>query len=202
MPPAERYRQVAALHATSIDQGFLSTLGEPFLALMYRALDEAEGSVLLTEEQGGRIVGFVSGAEGMGAIYRRMLRRPVRLGLTLLPSLVRPRRIARIIEILRYGGDAEASLPLPKAELLSIAVDPVVRGTGVAERLYRRLQAHFAGRGIPAFRITVGDSLAPAHRYYRKMGAMPVGRIEVHAGEGSVVYVQASGQETAKVDSM
>ena len=44
MPPAERYRQVAALHATSIDQGFLSTLGEPFLALMYRALTKPKAA--------------------------------------------------------------------------------------------------------------------------------------------------------------
>lgn len=192
MTPAERYRQVAVLHAANIDQGFLATLGVPFLALMYRALDEAEESVLLTEEQGGRVVGFVSGGEGMGAIYRRMLRYPVRLGLSLLPSLVRPKRLKRILEILRYGGGASTGQDLPHAELLSIAVDASVRGTGISERLYRRLQAHFSGRGVGAFRIVVGDSLAPAHRYYQKMGAKPVGRIEVHAGEGSVVYVQAA----------
>ena len=190
MTPAERYRQVAVLHAANIDQGFLATLGVPFLALMYRALDEAEESVLLTEEQGGRVVGFVSGGEGMGAIYRRMLRYPVRLGLSLLPSLMRPKRLKRILEILRYGVSATDGHDLPNAELLSIAVDASVRGTGVAERLYRRLQAHFSERGVGAFRIVVGDSLAPAHRYYRKMGAKPAGRIEVHAGEGSVVYLQ------------
>ena len=190
MTPAERYRQVAVLHAANIDQGFLATLGVPFLALMYRALDEAEGSVLLTEEQGGRVVGFVSGAAGMGPIYRRMLHRPLRLGVSLLPSMVRPARLKRILEILRYSGRADVSQPLPHAELLSVAVDRAVRGTGVAEKLYRRLQSHFAAHGINAFRITVGDSLAPAHRYYQKMGATPVGRIEVHAGEGSVVYVQ------------
>lgn len=192
MTPAERYRQVAVLHAANIDQGFLATLGVPFLALMYRALDEAEESVLLTEEQGGRVVGFVSGGEGMGAIYRRMLRYPVRLGLSLLPSLVRPKRLKRILEILRYGVNATDVHDLPNAELLSIAVDASVRGTGISERLYRRLQTHFSGRGVGAFRIVVGDSLAPAHRYYQKMGAKPVGRIEVHAGEGSVVYVQAA----------
>jgi len=193
MTPAERYRQVAVLHAANIDQGFLATLGVPFLALMYRALDEAEGSVLLTEEQDGRVVGFVSGGEGMGAIYRRMLRYPVRLGLSLLPSLARPKRpkrLKRILEILRYSGGASTGQDLPHAELLSIAVDASVRGTGVAERLYRQLQAHFSQRGVGAFRIVVGDSLAPAHRYYQKMGAKPTGRIEVHEGEGSVVYLQ------------
>ena len=47
------YRQVAALHAASIDQGFLATLGLPFLALMYRAIDEATDSVLMIEEKEG-----------------------------------------------------------------------------------------------------------------------------------------------------
>ena len=191
MDAAERYRQVAALHADNIDQGFLATLGIPFLSLMYRAIDEAPGSVLLTEEQHGRVVGFVSGGDGMGAIYRRMLRHPLRLVLALLPSLVRPSRLKRILEILRYGGGTSTTHDLPRAELLSIAVAPHARGSGVAERLYRRLEENFAGRGLSAFRITVGDSLAPAHRYYRRMGAVPAGRVEVHAGEGSVVYVQA-----------
>lgn len=190
MTPEERYRQVAVLHAANIDQGFLTTLGVPFLALMYRAMDEAQGSVLLTEEQGGRVVGFVSGGVGMGSIYRRMLRNPVALGLSLLPSLGRPKRLKRILEILRYSGGTESAAALPQAELLSIAVDRAVRGSGVAERLYRRLEDHFAKRRVGAFRITVGDSLAPAHRYYQRMGAKPVARVEVHAGEGSVVYVQ------------
>lgn len=186
----QRYREVAALHAANISQGFLATLGVPFLALMYRAIDEATDSVLLVEEQGERVAGFVSGGLGMGPIYRRMLRHPIQLGVSLLPSFLHPGRLKRIVEILRYGSGSGDASGMPHAELLSIAVDPVARGTGVAERLYRRLQAHFAERGVPAFRITVGDSLAPAHRYYQRMGAKAVGRIEVHAGEGSVVYIQ------------
>lgn len=190
MGPEQRYREVAALHAANINQGFLATLGVPFLALMYRAIDEATHSVLLVEEQGGRVIGFVSGGLGMGPIFRRMLRHPIRLGFSLLPSLLNPKRLKRIIEIVRYGSGSGGPSGMPHAELLSIAVDPFARGNGVAERLYGRLQAHFAERGVPAFRITVGDSLAPAHRYYQRMGAKPVGRVEVHAGEGSVVYVQ------------
>ena len=77
------YRQVAALHAANIDQGFLATLGVPFLALMYRAIDEAADSVLFVEESGGRVLGFISGGTGMGSIYRTMLRKPVALGLSL-----------------------------------------------------------------------------------------------------------------------
>lgn len=190
MDAQARYHQVAALHAGNINQGFLATLGIPFLSLMYRAIDEADDSVLLTEEQEGHVVGFVSGGMGMGQIYRRMLRRPFVLAWTLWPSLLRPARLKRIVDILRYGKQPGGDVLLPEAELLSIAVSPEVRGRGVAEQLYRRLEEGFRERGVPAFRITVGDALQPAHRFYLRMGAKPAARIEVHAGEGSVVYVQ------------
>lgn len=184
------YKQVATLHAANIDQGFLATLGVPFLSLMYQAIDEAPGSVLIVDEDAGRIRGFVSGGTGMGSIYRRMLGAPLRLALALLPSLVQPKRLKRIIEILRYSGGKPSVTNLPNAELLSIAVDSAWRGKGIAETLYKRLTAHFVHLGVPAYRITVGNGLAPAHRFYRRMGAKAVGSIEVHAGEGSVVYVQ------------
>lgn len=186
---AETYRQVAILHAHSINQGFLATLGVPFLALMYRAIDEAPDSVLLVERDGGRVAGMVSGGIGMGAVYRRMLRHPLLLARSLFPVMFKPRAIARILEILRYGRGGSADVMLPQAELLSIAITPDARGTGIAESLYRRLAADFAQRGIGEFKITVGDSLLPAHRFYSRMGALPVGKVEVHAGESSTIYV-------------
>ncbi len=190
MDKEERYRQVAALHAANIDQGFLATLGVPFLTLMYQAIDEADDSVLLVEERDGRVLGFIAGGEGMGAIYRRMLRSPLRLGWSLSPIVLRPRAIARILEILRYGRGHADDLALPDAELLSIAVAPESRGSGIAEALYRRLIADFERRGVKSFKITVGDALLPAHRFYIRMGAMPAGKMEVHAGKVSTIYTQ------------
>ena len=184
------------LHAANIDQGFLATLGVPFLSLMYQAIDEAPRSVLIVDEADGRVRGFVSGGSGMGPIYRRMLRHPFRLGRALLPSIVRLRRLKRIIEIVRYGGGAAWPAGLPDAELLSIAVDPGWRGKGIAESLYSRLVAHFAGDEVPAFRIVVGAGLLPAHRFYRRMGARIAGEVEVHAGEPSVMYVQEVSPQT------
>lgn len=192
MTPADRrkvYRKVAELHADGINHGFLSTLGSGFLALMYQAIDEAEGSVLLVEHRDGRIVGFVSGASGMRSIYLRMLRSPIRLGFSLLPALVRLGRLKRIFDILRYGAGGDGGVDYPEAELLSIAVDPDARGQGVAESLFGRLSDYFRNQGFTAFKIVVGDELAPAHRFYSKMGARPAGRVAVHAGENSTVYV-------------
>lgn len=189
MVKSEVYRQVAALHASSIDQGFLATLGVPFLAFMYRAIDEAPGSVLLVETRNDHVAGFVSGGVGMGPVYRRMLQHPLRLGWALLPILFKPRAITRIFEILSYGRRKTEATSLPDAELLSIAVAPAARGCGIAESLYRQLAESFTKRGVTAFKITVGDALLPAHRFYARMGAIPVCKTEVHAGESSTVYL-------------
>ena len=66
MTPRERYRRVAGLHMRCLDQGFLATLGEGFLALMYEAIDRTEGATLLVAEHDGQVQGFVTGGVGMG----------------------------------------------------------------------------------------------------------------------------------------
>lgn len=184
-----RYREVAELHARCLDQGFLATLGVRFLTLMYKAMDQADTVTLITEEREGRVVGFITGGTGMGPIYKRMLRSPVRLGLALAPALVRPAKLRRILEILRYSSKGSLPEGVPEAELLSLAVAHEARGSGVADTLYRKLVEDFQARDVDAFRIIVGEALAPAHRFYRRMGASVAGELEVHEGEPSKVYV-------------
>jgi ribosomal protein S18 acetylase RimI-like enzyme len=180
---------IARLHASNIDQGSLSSLGLPFLTLPYESIDANESSVLLLARHEGTVVGFVTGAEGMGSIYRELLRRWPRLTLALLPALLSPRKIWKMFEVL-FLGQKEHPLPnLPHAELLSIAVDPSHRSQGHAAALYAELVQHFRERRVDGFRIVVGDSLAAAHKFYQRMGATPVGRIEVHKGQASVMYL-------------
>ena len=190
--PDGLFHQVAALHADNIANGFLSTLGVGFLALLYRAIDEAPGSVLLVESRDGRAVGFVAGATSLPAVYRRMLRHPFALVRVLLPVMFRPRTLRRIAEIMRYGrkggapGGGQAG-----AELLSLAVAPAYRGSaagGIAEQLYVRLVDHFQRAGQTEMRIVVGQSLAAAQRFYLRMGAEPIGPVEVHPGERSILF--------------
>ena len=103
--------------------------------------------------------------------------------------MLRPRRILSILEILRYSRGKDQQADLPEAELLSMAVSSAYRGQQVAERLYRRLVDHFKASGVPAFKITVGEALAPAHRFYQRMGAAPAAKVEVHDGESSTIYL-------------
>lgn len=190
------YRRVAQLHAENINQGFLSSLGLNFLTLLYQAIDESPVSVLILAWEDNQLVGFVSGALGMESVYRQLLRYWPRLIMALAPSLLMPNRLWQIIEILRYSrGGHKHGTKLPAAELLSIVVDPAVRGRSHADRLYRQLTEFFAQRGEHEFKIIVGAALAPAHRFYRRMGAQPAAEIEIHQGVRSTVYVQALREE-------
>jgi ribosomal protein S18 acetylase RimI-like enzyme len=90
-----------------------------------------------------------------------------------------------------YGKKNDAAgPPVPSAELLSISVDQDYRGKHHAESLYRQLIDFFRSKNVGRFKIVAGESLAAAHRFYRKMGAQSAGRTEVHKGESSLVYIQ------------
>ena len=171
-----------------INQGFLSTSGVGFLALLYRSIDADPNSALFIERIEGRVVGFVSGGRGMASIYRQMLKRWPRLFMELLPALVNPRKLKRIFEIVYFSCKKKPVSGCPNAELFSIAVLESARGGGVAARLYDALKRHFAADGQAAFCIVVGDSLGPAHHFYQRMGAVPMAQISVHEGQGSTLY--------------
>lgn len=184
------YRDLANLHSSALAGGFLASLGPKVLAELYRAIGTTRACKLIVEMQNDEVVGFIAGGSGMGPIYRQMLRRPLHLAVAVAPVFLNPRKIRGIWEILKHGQDRALQVDLPQYELLSIAVVPVVRGTGVAARLYTRLIDHCQSNGIVSFRITVGDGLTPAHRFYSKVGAKPIARTEVHKGQGSTVYLQ------------
>lgn len=182
------YRELATIHSQSINQGFLPTLGVNFLTLLYESIDADPNSALFFERIDGKVVGFVAGGRGMGPIYRQMFKRWHRLTWALLPAIFNPSKIKRIVEIIWFGRKQKPVPGCPKAELFSIAVLASARGTGVAQRLYQALAQRFAEDGEPAFCIVVGDALAPAHRFYQRMGAVPMAQISVHDGQGSTLY--------------
>ena len=186
----EDYLEVARIHKDAISEGFLSTLGVNFLALLYESIDQAGGCVLIVERTEGRIVGFVSGASGLGGVYKRMFRSWRRLLVALFPALLSPRKLYRIGETVFFSKKFEnIDVELPSYELLSIAVSKEFRGKGRAEQLFKSLVSYFHDSGVEKFKIVVGDALVPAHKFYCRMGACPVARAEVHKGCGSIIYV-------------
>jgi len=187
------YRAVARLHCDNINQGFLATLGVPFLTLLYEAIDKDSESILLVERADFSVVGFVTGTRGLGRIYKQLLLKPLRLIYSLKSCLLSPSKIHKIIEVLLISKGTNISADLPKQELLSIVVNPAYQGGGHAENLFKALCTQFRAEGASSFRIVVGSNLDRAHAFYKKMGSIPVKEIQVHKGADSLVYVKELG---------
>jgi len=186
------YKRVAKLHIENLNQSFLASLGISFLTEMYRAIDISENTALIVEFRDNQIIGFVTGGSGMGAVYKKMMSRIWVWGGPLSIRLLSIKRIKRVLEIVQYSllNTKESLTDIPLDELFSIAVAPSFRGRGVSAGLYGSLSNYFRNNKIYSYKIIVGQALAPAHRFYSKMGAVPHGEIEVHAGEKSILYIQ------------
>jgi ribosomal protein S18 acetylase RimI-like enzyme len=184
------YYKVARLHCEHLNNGFLATLGPPFLALLYEAIDQGVDSVLIVKEIDGNVVGFVSGAASLRPIYKRLLFRPFSLFISLLSCFLSLSKLFKIIEILRISKNNPVFKGLPRHELLTIVVDPQYQGQGHAEDLFTSLCGYFQTVNVANFKIVVGSDLARAHAFYLKMGCNVAGKIEVHKGKDSLVYVK------------
>ena len=173
----------ATMHASEISEGFLPSLGHPFLARLYRRVVRSPRSFLLVADDDGRVVGFVAGSENVGALYRSfLLHDGVPAALRALPRIARSAR--RVFETLRYpAGDTD----LPAAELLAIAVEPDARSRGIGHALVEAFTAELRRRNVDGARVVVAADNERAVRVYEACGFRPATRVEVHAGTSSQV---------------
>ena len=179
---------VACLHREYIKSGFLSSLGLPFLALMYRSMSNSNNAFCVVAKDNNQIIGFSSGATSVGAFYKDFLRRNfIKTSMILLPKIFNIQLVKKIFETLFYPARREQNLP--RTELLSIVVDKNYRGKGIAQKLFEKIEEEFRSRNIKQFKVVVGQKLVAACKFYEKMGGVFCAEVEVHKGEKSRVYV-------------
>jgi ribosomal protein S18 acetylase RimI-like enzyme len=172
----------AALHAGNITEGFLTFLGAGFLRRLYRRVTLTPGSFLLIAETEGATVGFLAGSTDVAALYRSFVRRDgAAAAIACGGRLVRSP--GRVIETLRHGvgGAGEG------AELLAVAVDPLVRGRGAGRLLVEGFLAEIRGRGQDAAHVVLAADNEVAAALYRMAGFRTVERFEMHHGTESLL---------------
>jgi ribosomal protein S18 acetylase RimI-like enzyme len=152
-------------------------------------------AVTLVMQCDDRIVGFVAGVTSVRRFYRRfMLSHGVGAVIAALPALRRPEVRRRLRETAGYPTTAAGfDRALPEAELLSIAVDPRWRRHGVASSLTERLLDSLGRRGVDRVRVVVGSDNAAGNSLYERAGFVPAGRITVHDGTESRLWVAKCG---------
>jgi ribosomal protein S18 acetylase RimI-like enzyme len=180
--------QIARLHKEGIPTGFLSSLGEGFLADLYQAISQSpDGFGFVVRDEKG-IVGFVAFCSNLRQLYKQVCRRKgFKLLFILIPKIFSLRTIQKIYENIFYPKRTK-SLNLPDAELLSIVVSPNCRGKGFARSLIEAGLQECHNRGILQIKVLVADSNQPANHLYQQVGFKLATKIENH-GVVSNVYV-------------
>ena len=174
---------LARLHSSGIGTGFLPSLGNRFMRVLYRALIGYSNSVVIVAEDDAGPVGFVAGVVNTGHFYRMFVKRHgVSAALAAAPYAVRPRVLRRVWESLTYEGARTGS-----AELLATALLPGARSQGLGTRLGREFLAEMTAKGSQTVDVVVAEGNTHAIAAYRKMGFADADTIEVHTGERSVV---------------
>ncbi len=178
-------REVGALHAEQIPEGFLAVLGPSFLARLYRRINRSRGSFLLVAEAEGRVAGFIAGSSDLRALYRGFVLRDGPAA-----SLGAARRLVvgwrRAAETLRHGG-GRATGTGRGTELLAVAVDPAWQGHGLGAGLVDAFLARVCAEGGRSAYVVVAASNTRAVALYRSAGFTEVGDFELHAGTTSLL---------------
>lgn len=192
---------VADLHASQIDQGFLSLLGPKFLTRLYRRILRTPGSFLLVAEgeSPAEVIGFIAGTEDITHLYRTFLVHDGALAaIETAPVLVRSWR--RVAETLRHGmGDGNGTGR--GSELLAVAVAPGQQGSGVGTALVSEFLDEVDRRGSGDAYVVVAADNPAAVSLYQRTGFVTSERFELHAGTGSLLMQRNRAGAVGGVDS-
>jgi ribosomal protein S18 acetylase RimI-like enzyme len=177
---------VAAIHAERIAEGFLVTLGAPFLRRLYRRIVRSPHAFVLVADDDRGVCGFVAVAEDTRRLYREFLVRDALVAaIAAAPAVVRAP--GRVWETLRYGtagGD-----DLPPAEILAVAVTARAERRGIGVALVRAAVDELARRTIAAARVVTAVGNEPALAMYERAGFRRFRRTDVHKGVAQEVLV-------------
>ena len=182
---------MARIHREELGDGFISGLGDRMLELLFRSGCSGNAGIVMLAREGatGNVVGFLMGTRDTGRFYREYLvKNFFRTCWVLLPRICSFYTLRRIFESLLYP-KKKMHKELPVAELLDIAVTAEHHGNGIGRQLFCAYAGALANEGIPAFKITTGESLRGAQEFYTKLGARFVRWVQVHAGSKTAVYV-------------
>jgi len=179
---------VASLHRSFITTGFLSALGERFTERMYRAILSCPTAFGLgVKDETDRLLGFIACAEDIRKTYRySILLHGLSMALPLLRYLFRFSAIHRLWETFRYPSAVGEGLP--RAEVLSIAVSPLLRGQGVGQMLLDAALNDLRNKGIERVKVAVGAANTGANRFYERYG-FRLALTRQHHGEPMNLYV-------------
>src|SRR3989338_8730278 len=124
---------MALIHRREIQNGFLSSLPAKFLAKFYEAAVRSPNGVCVVIDSGDHLVGFIAGTASLKSFYRFFMTHYIfKASLYLIPRLFNFRSLKKIVENIFYPVKNSS---LPKAELLTIAIEKEAQGQGLGGKM-------------------------------------------------------------------
>lgn len=166
-------RQVVDVHMAAFPGFFLTSLGRPFLLVMYRAFLSNPGSVFVVDETAGEVQGFAVGSlKTPGGDRGLAMRFLPRFLLALIPAVLRhPISVSKRIAGQLFTSRGQPDTPEHSAVLRSIGVRPEKRGGGIANELLSEFEAHARDKGAQFVALTTDKAdNARAIGFYKKNG--------------------------------
>lgn len=179
---------VVSIHVRAFDTFFLTSLGHRFLKLFYGYCSTSAEIALVATDTTGEIAGFVVGTTNARRLFVGMARlRPVQLGLSLLPAIVRQPMI--ILRLGRRWSSVETQSSGPAITLLSIATDPTKQRRGIGRRLLARFYDEACELSAASIELTT-DALAnmKVNAFYLENGFRLIKQYVTAEGRAMNVY--------------
>lgn len=182
---------IAKLHTQGISTGFISSLGEDFVASLYQAIAEDENSFGIVAVEGNTVLGFVAFSTNLSALYKHVVRKKgFKFAFILARRMLSFRVFKKVIDNILYPSKMKKA-GLPSAELLSIVVARQAQGKGIARQLVQKGLEESAARGIDKVKVLVSAENEPANKLYKNSGFKFHSQINSH-GTISNIYIASA----------
>ena len=187
--PSDYFLDIAIIHKTEIEDGFLSTLDTKFLSLIYKHIATSAYSFLFAAIENKRVVGFICGSvDSKKVIYSFVFRFGFRSFPLLAKKLFTFSNAKKFFEVLLYP-IREENEHLPESEILNFCINNSLQGRGLGKRLFKELVREYSRRSIKEFKIVTGASQKKAQNFYNAVGAKKVSEINIHGDEPSLMFL-------------
>ena len=163
--------ELVALHRDAFQNFFLTTLGERFLKVYYRATLLDERGVLIGAFEDEKLIAFASGTLSSQGYHKSLFfKNAFSFSFSLcLAFIKRPTVLKRLYKNLEKS---ESSLgDKDYAELLSIAVSPKRQGSGLSSSILEVFEEHIKSEGQQKLSLTTDEfNNDRAISFYKKNG--------------------------------
>lgn len=177
------------MHIQGIPTGFISSLGQEFVAALYEAIAEDKNSFGFVAIEDEKVLGFVAFSTNLSKLYKYViLKKGFKFAFILARKMMSLQTIKRVWANLFYPKKMK-QMDLPAAELLSIVVASEGRGKGLAKQLVNAGFEECRKRHIEKVKVLVAADNEAANKLYQKCGFELNTQINSH-GVLSNVYVR------------